>query len=244
MDNKLIDFDKYRILVIVPAYNEKDSIAGVIDDIKGFNDKLDIVVINDGSRDNTGEIVRSTGKADVIDLVLNLGIGGAVQTGFIYADINNYDIALQFDGDGQHIASEIPNIVEPIINGEADFTIGSRFAEKHGGWKSSIARRMGIWIFKVLNSLIIRQRVTDNTSGFRAYNKEAIKYLAKNYPQDYPEPETVIIMGKNGFKIKEVFAKMRERTGGTSSISIIDGVYYMIKVILAVLISAIRPKGK
>jgi len=231
-----------KILAIVPAYNEENSIAGVIEDIKNENAQLDIVIINDGSKDKTKEVAESTKKAFVVNLVSNLGIGGAVQTGFKFANDNNYDIAFQFDGDGQHLASEISKIIQPIKNNEADFVIGSRFTENHDGWKSSFLRRIGINFFRMLNSLIIKQKITDNTSGFRAYNKKAIKFLAFNYPQDYPEPENVIMMGKNGFKILEVFTLMQERTGGISSISITGGAYYMIKVTLAIFMTALRPK--
>lgn len=231
-----------KILAIVPAYNEENSIVGVIEDLKRENENLDIVIINDGSKDKTKEVAEATGNAFVINLVTNLGIGGAVQTGFKFAYDNGYDIAFQFDGDGQHLASEIPKIIEPIKNNQADFVIGSRFTEDHDGWKSSFLRRVGINFFRMLNSVIIKQKITDNTSGFRAYNKRAIKFLAFNYPQDYPEPENVIMMGKNGYKILEVFTLMRERTGGTSSISLTGGAYYMIKVTLAIFMTALRPK--
>lgn len=233
-----------KILVIVPAYNEEDSITGVIEDLKSFDEGLDVLIINDGSRDKTAEVAKATGKAIVVSLVSNLGIGGAVQTGFKFAHQNDYDIALQFDGDGQHIASEIPKIIEPIISGEAEMCIGSRFVIKHEGWKSSPLRRLGISVFTALNYLLIKQRVTDSTSGFRAYNKEAIGFLAENYPQDYPEPETVVLMGKNDFKIKEIFTEMRERSAGESSISTFDAVYYMIKVVLAVIITSLRPRTR
>jgi len=233
-----------KILVIVPAYNEEDSITGVIEDLKSSNSNLDVLIINDGSKDRTAEVAKSTGKAIVVSLVSNLGIGGAVQTGFKFAFINDYDIALQFDGDGQHIASEIPKLIDPILNDNADMCIGSRFVIKHAGWKSSPFRRLGIRVFTALNYLLIKQRVTDSTSGFRAYNKEAIAFLAENYPQDYPEPETVVLMGRNEFRIKEIFTEMKERAAGESSISTFDAVYYMIKVVLAVIITSLRPRTR
>ena len=231
-----------KILVIVPAFNEEDCIDKVIYDLKNTNPDWDVLIVNDGSKDNTSEVAKSTNKAKVIDLVSNLGIGGAVQTGFKFAARNNYDIALQFDGDGQHIASEIPKLINPIIEKEVDVVIGSRFAVSHKGWKSSIPRRLGIFIFTILNKLLIRQRITDSTSGFRAYNKEAINFLAANYPMDYPEPEAIILLGKNGFKLKEIHAEMKARETGTSSINYRRAVYYMIKVILAILMTSIRPK--
>lgn len=231
-----------KILAIVPAYNEEESIAKVIEDLKNFNNNWDVLIINDGSKDRTSEVARATKQAIVIDLVNNLGIGGAVQTGFKYAAKKGYDIAFQFDGDGQHIAAEASKCVELVASGESDVAIGSRFVKRHKGWKSSYLRRFGIFIFQVLNSILIGQKVTDNTSGLRAYGKEAINFLANDYPMDYPEPEAVILLGKNGFKIKEVFTKMQARLGGTTSISIRKGAYYMIKVILAILITSIKPR--
>lgn len=226
----------------MPAFNEEDCIDKVIYDLKNTNPDWDVLIVNDGSKDNTSEVAKSTNKAKVIDLVSNLGIGGAVQTGFKFAARNYYDIALQFDGDGQHIASEIPKLIDPIINNEVDVVIGSRFAVSHKGWKSSVPRRLGIFIFTVLNKLLIRQRITDSTSGFRAYNKEAVEFLASNYPMDYPEPEAIILLGKNGFKLKEIHAEMKARETGTSSINYRRAVYYMIKVVLAILMTSIRPK--
>lgn len=231
-----------KILVIVPAYNEEDCIDKVIYDLKNTNPSWDVLIINDGSKDNTSAVARETKLAFVIDLVSNLGIGGAVQTGFKFAARNGYDIALQFDGDGQHIATEIPKLIEPIINNEVDVVIGSRFAVSHYGWKSSIPRRMGIFVFTILNRILIRQKITDSTSGFRAYNKSALDFLAVNYPMDYPEPEAIILLGKNGYKLKEIHADMKARETGTSSINYRRAVYYMIKVVLAILMTSIRPK--
>lgn len=234
---------KPRILVIVPAYNEEKSIISVINDLRSIEVDLDICIINDGSTDRTSEVANQQGEVIVIDLPQNLGIGGAVQTGFMYAFRKHYDIAIQFDGDGQHIASELPKLIEPITEQKADVVIGSRFIVKSDSYKSSKLRIVGIKTFYFVNSLLIGQRITDNTSGFRAYNKEAIKFLANNYPTDYPEPEAVILLGKNGFKIKEVFTKMRERLTGNSSISLKNGVFYMIKVLLAIIMTAMRPKN-
>ena len=233
---------KLKILVIVPAFNEQDCIDQVILDLKKTNSDWDVLIVNDGSKDNTSQVAKSTNKAKVIDLVSNLGIGGAVQTGFKYAERNGYDIALQFDGDGQHISAEIPKLIAPIISKEVDMVIGSRFAITHSGWKSSVPRRMGIFVFTILNRLLIRQRITDSTSGFRAYNKETIKFLSAHYPMDYPEPEAIILLGKNGFKMKEISADMKARETGTSSINYRRAIYYMIKVVLAILMTSIRPK--
>lgn len=231
-----------RVLVIVPAYNESANIANVIHSLKEENASWDIVVVNDGSRDDTGDIARSTRKAAVVDLPCNLGIGGAVQTGFRFARSRGYDVAFQFDGDGQHKASEAPKILQPIRDGRCDVVIGSRFRCKHKGWKSTFSRRIGIKIFEIVNMILLRQRITDNTSGFRAYNRRAIAFLAETYPTDYPEPEAVVLLGRNGFRIREVQVEMQERQGGASSISGFRPIYYIIKVMLAVIFSALRPR--
>jgi glycosyltransferase involved in cell wall biosynthesis len=231
-----------KILIIVPAYNEAENIRGVIEKLRSVNDGWDVVVINDCSTDNTSALARETGHATVIDLPINLGIGGCVQTGFRYAKIFGYDYALQFDGDGQHSAEEIDKLLSIVMNGEADVAIGSRFRQKHDGFKSSNFRRIGIRIFELFSYLLIRQRITDHTSGFRAYNRKVLHFLADHYPADYPEPEVVILMGKNGFIIKETFTQMHERQGGVSSIPLTRGPYYMIKVLLAMFMSAIRTK--
>ena len=227
-------------LVIVPAYNEGENIVRVIEDLKGIDLALDVLVVNDGSSDNTCQAAQATGKALVVDLPKNLGIGGAVQTGFKYANRNGYRIAVQFDGDGQHIAGEIAKLVGVLESHGANMVIGSRFLKKHGGFRSTFVRRIGIQTFQVLNSLLIGQKITDNTSGFRVYDRKAIEFLSRYYPVDYPEPEAVILMGRNGFRIEEEFALMRERQGGDSSIAGMYGIYYMIKVVLAIVMTALR----
>jgi glycosyltransferase involved in cell wall biosynthesis len=231
-----------KILIIVPSYNESKNITFVLDSLKNENAAWDIAVINDCSLDDTGELARKSGKAMVINLPCNLGIGGAVQAGFKYAKKHNYDIAVQFDGDGQHVASEVNKLLLTLANHQVDVVIGSRFSRKHQGWKSTRTRRIGIRLFALINSFLIGQPITDNTSGFRAYNKKAINFLANFYPIDFPEPEAVILLGKNDFKIMEVYTEMQERKGGKSSIFGVKSAYYMIKVIVAILISSIKPK--
>jgi glycosyltransferase involved in cell wall biosynthesis len=231
-----------KILIIVPAYNEADNISAVIHKLHAENEEWDVLVINDASIDHTSVIARETGFAKVINLPFNLGIGGCVQTGFRYARYNNYDYALQFDGDGQHNAEEIHKLLEIVINDEADVAIGSRFSRKHNGFKSSSSRRIGIRMFEWFSYLLIHQHITDHTSGFRAYNRKAVRFLADYYPSDYPEPEVVILLGKNGFRMKETFTQMHERKGGVSSIPLTKGPYYMIKVMLSMFMSAIRSK--
>jgi len=231
-----------KILIIVPAYNEEENIRDVIRKLNSENQDWDVLVVNDASTDNTSDIARSNGNAVVIDLPINLGIGGCVQTGFRYARTHDFDIALQFDGDGQHSAEEIKKLLKIVRSNEADVAIGSRFSQKNDGFKSSFYRRIGIRIFEWFSYLLIRQRITDHTSGFRAYNSKAINFLADHYPSDYPEPEVVILLGKNGFIIKETFTQMHERMGGVSSIPLTKGPYYMIKVMLAMFMSSIRSK--
>lgn len=231
---------KADLLVIVPAYNEAKAIAKVIEDLQSIDVPLEILVVNDGSADATSAQARATGKAQVVDLPKNLGIGGAVQTGFKYAARNGYRVAIQFDGDGQHLAAEIPKLLARLDQGGVNMVIGSRFLEKHAGYRSTFVRRLGIRVFEGLNSILIGQRITDNTSGFRAYDHQAISFLAQHYPVDYPEPEAVILLGRNGFRIAEVFTLMRERQEGGSSIAGMKGVYYMIKVVLAVLMTSLR----
>ncbi len=231
-----------KTLIIIPAYNEASTIIHVIDSLVAYNESWDIIVINDGSSDNTGQLAESTGKAKVVNLPYNLGIGASVQTGFKYAFYNNYNYTLQFDGDGQHRVEEIEKLLEILKNKEADVAIGSRFNKKHDGFKSEPIRRIGIKIFEFFSFILIHQRITDNTSGFRAYNKKAVAFLKDNYPVDYPEPEVIILLGRNGFKLKEVFTQMLERQGGVSSISLFRGPYYMIKVMLAMFMASIRTK--
>jgi glycosyltransferase involved in cell wall biosynthesis len=232
-----------NVLIIIPAYNEADNIASVINNLYlSGKDAWDLLVVNDASLDGTANIAKATGKANVITLPYNLGIGGGVQTGFKYAGKYGYDFALQFDGDGQHKVEEIPKLLGIVQNGEADVAIGSRFNQKHDGFKSSFFRRLGIKMFEWFSYLLIRQRITDHTSGFRAFNRKAIEFLAENYPSDYPEPEAVVLLGKNGFRMKEVFTQMMERQGGISSISLMKGPYYMIKVMLSMYMASIRTK--
>ena len=231
-----------RILIIIPAYNEAENIEHVLHTLRNENPQWDLLVVNDGSVDETGVIAERSGFTAVINLLCNLGIGGCVQTGFQYAVRHHYDLAIQFDGDGQHNAHEIHKLLDPIITEEADVVIGSRFLENHNGFKSALQRRLGIWIFRFVNSILINQAITDNTSGFRAYNRRAIQFLSNYYPIDYPEPEAIVLLSKNGFRLKEVPVEMNDRRGGRSSIRGLRPIYYMIKVLLAIIINTIRPK--
>jgi len=177
-----------KILAIVPSFNEAENIIHVIESIREENPLIDILVVNDCSKDKTGALAESTGQASVVNLPSNLGIGGAVQTGFKYAMRKGYDIAFQFDGDGQHLASEIKILLDPILHNEADVVIGSRFCEKQNGFRSTPLRRRGIKVFEILNSLLIKQKITDNTSGFRAYCKKPFTSLQKTIPTTTRSP--------------------------------------------------------
>ena len=231
-----------KILVIIPAYNEEKSIVNVVGNIKKCCPDVDYVIINDCSKDNTKKIIEEN-KLNYISLPVNMGIGGGVQTGYKYAVENNYDIAIQIDGDGQHDPSYINKITKPIIAGEADMVIGSRFIEKEG-FQTSFMRRIGINFLKGLIKVCCGKTITDATSGFRAVNKKLAKEFSENYAQDYPEPEAIIHSIVNGYKVKEVPVIMHERQEGESSINKIRSIYYMIKVSLAIILCRISDKEK
>lgn len=227
-----------KILIIIPAYNEEASLPGVIRDLRENMPSADVVVVNDGSRDATAQVAEQLG-VKVLDLPFNLGIGGAVQAGFLYADRNGYDIAVQFDGDGQHLAKEIKKLLEPIAAGTADLVIGSRFLLP-GGYQSPLFRKLGIGIFSFVLSRILGTIVTDSTSGFRAANRKVIDFFTRHYPDDYPEVEALVLLHKMKLRMTEVPVVMRERTGGTSSITPVRSVYYMTKVLIAIFIDLMK----
>ena len=228
-----------KILLIIPAYNEEDNILKTCNKIKKENKELDFIVINDGSKDNTLKILNEN-NIPHIDLIHNLGIGGAVQTGYKYALEHNYDIAVQFDGDGQHDVRYVEKLIKPIIDDEADFTIGSRFIEELSTFKSSKARRIGINIISFFIKLFTGKKIYDTTSGFRAVNKDIIKFFAIYYPIEYPEPVSTTELLKQGKRVKEVSVEMNEREGGVSSIRAWKNAYYMFNVILSIIIVSIR----
>ncbi len=231
-----------KILVIIPAFNEEESIVEVVSAIKQEYKSFDLLVVNDGSNDNTGKLAEATKLAYVVNLPYNMGIGASVQTGFKFAKKHDYQIALQFDGDGQHLIEEIKKIIEPIKMGEADCVIGSRFIQKFQTYQPTTFRLLGVYVLRFFSYFFVKQRIADQTSGFRAYNRRAIEFLATYYPVDFPEPELIILLGKNNFKIKEVFTQMRERQGGVSSIPAWKGPYYIIKVLLSMTMAALRSK--
>ncbi|HHV28753.1 glycosyltransferase family 2 protein [Acetivibrio mesophilus] len=227
-----------RILVIIPAYNEEATIKSVIRRINLKMPQADILVVNDGSKDNTSLEARRSG-AKVIDLPYNLGIGGAMQTGYIYAKENNYDIAVQVDGDGQHDPSYIKDLIKPILNDDADVVVGSRYISK-SNYRSSVLRRIGMIFFSFLVSTLTNQKFKDTTSGFRAVNKDVINYFSGRYPVDYPEVDVLVRLKKRNFRITELPVEMHERQGGKSSITTLRSLYYMLKVSLALIIGTLR----
>ena len=231
-----------KVLVIIPAYNEEGNIENTVKDLNEKSPDCDLIVINDCSTDATKNVLKNK-TINYIDLPVNLGIGGGVQTGYLYAMEHDYDIAIQFDGDGQHDASYIKDLIAPIESGHADVVIGSRFIEKKG-FQSSTMRRMGIGFLSRLIRLLCGVRVKDVTSGMRAVNKKMICEFARNYAQDYPEPEAILAAGLLGARIVEVPVCMHERQNGVSSINALKSVYYMIKVSLALLIELLTAKRR
>lgn len=236
---------KMRILVIIPCYNEEQTISDVVSQLNrcrtanAFN--LDVLVVNDCSKDDTLAQIK---KLDCLylDLPINMGIGGAMHSGYRYAYKYNYDIAVQVDGDGQHPANELPALLLPLMNNEADVVIGSRFLNGEG-FQSTFMRRLGIRFFMYLNKLLIGQTIRDSTSGFRAMNRQTLAIVNRYYPDEYPEPEAIVQFGLHKLRMREVPVTMLERQGGVSSISSLKSIYYMIKVTLGSLFIYFRLKN-
>jgi len=229
------------ILVIIPAYNEQNNIQKTILEIEKLNLLLSVLVIDDGSTDDTAHEARKAG-ALVISLPFNLGIGGAVQTGFKFARDKGYDLVVQVDGDCQHDVSYLNGLIQPILNDEVDMTIGSRFLPPYLGYRSSFVRRIGINFFSRLISFLTDYRVTDPTSGFRGFNKKMIKVFAQYYPSDFPEPEAIVVAGRHRARIQEIPVKMRKRSSGNSSIRYLKTLYYMVKVTFAILLDKLKQR--
>lgn len=231
-----------KVLIIIPAYNEEKNIKSVVDNLKKNYPQFDYVVINDCSVDNTKYILEEK-NYNYIDLPVNLGIGGGVQTGYKYALQNGYDIAIQMDGDGQHDPRYFEEIVQLVQCGKADIAIGSRFITKEG-FQSTRLRRIGIIFLSNLIKFVTKRKIKDVTSGYRVVNKKFIEIYANEYAQDYPEPEAIVNGAMNDAKIIEYPVIMKEREGGESSISLIKSIYYMIKVSIAILIYRITFNGR
>jgi glycosyltransferase involved in cell wall biosynthesis len=234
-DARLADLKR---LAIVPAYNEEASVGRVIDEIRALSPPFDVVVVDDGSVDRTAAVAADRG-VHVVRLPFNLGIGGAMQTGYRFALEQGYDLAVQIDGDGQHDPRELPKILQPVLEGSADLVVGSRFSGD-GAFQSSPVRRIGIRLFAGVVSAVVGQRVTDTTSGFRAVNRKGIALFAADYPHDYPEVEATVMCVKHKLRLTEVPVRMRERSAGSSSITAFRSVYYMTKVLLAIFVGLFR----
>lgn len=232
-----------KVLLIIPAYNEDANILqtcqSIIDYNKQYHTDYDFVVINDSSNDATGQILDKE-KLPHIDHIYNLGIGGALQTGYKYARDYGYDIAVQFDGDGQHDIDSVATLIQPIIDGKADLVIGSRFITKTGRFRSTFARRIGIKLISDYMKLLTGRRITDTTSGFRACDSKLVNEFANNYPSEYPEPVTTTFCLLHHDRVTEVPVEMNARTAGSSSIHTWKKAYYMINVFITLLVVKIR----
>ena len=223
-----------KVLIIIPAYNEEENIEKVVDNLMRNFPQYDYIIVNDGSTDGT-KMVCQRKRYEVLNLSINMGIGGAVQTGYCYAWDNDYDIAVQIDGDGQHDVGFLENMIRYMEEEQADCVIGSRFMEKEG-FQSSGLRRTGIKFLSILGWILTGVRIRDITSGYRLVNRRFIHIFAQDYPADYPEPEAMVITAVHRGKIVEYPVIMRQREGGTSSITLKKSIYYMFKVTLAMLI--------
>lgn len=227
-----------KVCIIIPAYNEEKSIFSVIRTILRLQPDFTVLVIDDGSADRTSQVSKAAG-ARVIRLPQNLGIGGAVQTGYRYAAANGFNIAVQVDADGQHKPEELPKILEPLLRNEADMVIGSRFVDKTD-FRSTVSRRTGIYILSALVTFFTRQPLKDVTSGFRAANRRVIELFAEEYSSDYPEVDSLVIAKRNRCRIREVSVQMEPRQAGSSSITSLKSAYYMVKVSLSVMVKSFR----
>ncbi len=228
-----------RTVAVVPAYNESGAIGRVVDEIRSFDPTLEVVVVDDASTDETAAIAAAHG-ATVLRLPFNVGIGGAVQTGFRYALEQEYETAVRLDGDGQHDPRELPKLLAPLERGDANLVIGSRFVDPGGSYRPPFARRVGIRVFARLVSLLGGQRVTDTTSGFMALDRVGITLFAEEFPHDYPEVEATLVALRSGLRLAQVQVEMRERETGSSSITFVGSVYYLVKVTLALLVASLR----
>lgn len=229
-----------KILVLIPCYNEEANIVAAVERLRAACPEVDYIVINDCSTDGSAALLKSHGYP-YLDLPVNLGIGGGIQCGYVYAQTNGYDVAVQMDGDGQHDPAYLWDIVNPVLRGELDMCIGSRFIT-HEGFQTSFMRRVGIRFLSGMILLLSGRRVLDVTSGFRATNAEMTAYFASHYASDYPEPEAILSASLAGFRVGEAPVVMQERQGGVSSINAVKSIYYMVKVSLSLVIDRLSIK--
>jgi glycosyltransferase involved in cell wall biosynthesis len=224
-----------KLMVLIPAYNESGNITRLIDGVKHHIPDADILVVNDCSTDGTAQIVTGLEGIGLLNLPFNMGIGGAVLSGFKYFIDNDYDVLVRLDGDGQHPPEVAGKLIDPVISGIQDVVIGSRYLDAEAAYSSPI-RKLGIKFLNLLTAMILRRRMTDSTSGFRAYNRAAIEYLVRDYPFDYPEPEEIYLLTRGGFRLREVPVVMREREQGVSSINMFRTYYFLIKILITILV--------
>jgi glycosyl transferase family 2 len=226
-----------RCLVIVPVFNERGSVSKVVRRLRQALPDFDVLVIDDGSTDDTLRQVPA--GVTVVSLPFNLGIGGAMQTGYKYAALHGYDVAVQVDGDGQHRPSEVRRLVDFVINGGVDLAVGSRFLEQTR-YRQSLVRRVGAFMLGLLIKLLTGVWITDCTSGFRAANRRVVRAFAHWYPEDYPEPEVILLLHRAGYSIGEFSVRMRQRRNGQSSIGLLGGLFYVLKVTTCLLLDTVR----
>jgi glycosyltransferase involved in cell wall biosynthesis len=229
---------RLRTVAIVPAYNEEGSLGQVLEEIRAADPDLAVVVINDHSTDATA-LIASRAGVSVVHMPFNVGIGGAMQTGYQFARDHGFEVAVQIDADGQHDAREVAPLLEPLARGEADMVIGTRFAGV-GAYRATPGRRIGMVMFSAVARVLVRLRLTDPTSGFRAVNRHGIQLFAREYPHDFPEVESNVLAARHGLRIVEVPVRMRERAAGRSSVTTIRGTYFVIRIMLALFVSLFR----
>lgn len=224
-----------KIMVLVPAFNEEGNIEQLVNDIRKNLPEGEILIVNDCSTDDTVNILGRMKGIRFLNLPFNMGIGGAVLSGFNYMYENGYDFLIRLDGDGQHPADQAESILGPVRDGRLDAVVGSRYLGGEASY-TSFTRKLGIKLLSFLSAMILRKKMTDSTSGFRAYNRKAVEYLMRDYPFDYPEPEEIYLLTRAGFRIGEVPVIMKERESGVSSIGFIHTGYYLIKILISILV--------
>ncbi len=237
-----------RCLAIVPAFNERHSVGELVHRLRRALPAYDILVIDDGSTDDTLHQVPRDPAVALVSLPFNLGIGGAMQTGYRYAAMHGYDVAVQVDADGQHRPGEVRKLVDHLLGGRADLVVGSRFLEpRWTRYRQSMPRWFGSWLLKSILRGLTGLTITDCTSGFRAANRRVINAFAHWYPEDYPEPEVIVLLHRGGFRVDELPVRMRQRRTGQSSIGLLRGVFYVVKVVTCLVLDTARdpwPRGK